>query len=387
MRKAVLAAGMAVLFMVGIVDGVMADESEEGVAADVEHVTIYYEEGRFGGWPANHGIWQWDNEILVGFSRGYYLDRGDRHHFDPNKPEDHVLARSMDGGETWTLEYPNEKGFLIPRGRALHGTELPDVPLPDVRQCPGGVDFAHPDFAMTIRMTAVGSGFSRYEYSYDRGHTWEGPFMLPQFDTPGIAARTDYIVDGHDTCTLFLTASKEDGREGRPMAARTEDAGATWEFLSWIGPEPDGFAIMPATVRLAENELYTVVRKRDGPKRWLKAYRSTDNGHTWERCVDPADDLGVGNAPALIILQDGRLCLAYGYRAEPYGIHARLSSDNGRSWSDTIVLRDDGLSRDIGYPRMVQRPDGKVVAVYYYCDHETGPERYIAGTIWSPPAP
>ena len=37
--------------------------------ATMKHVKVYYEPGRFGGWPANHGIWSWDSEILVGFSR------------------------------------------------------------------------------------------------------------------------------------------------------------------------------------------------------------------------------------------------------------------------------------------------------------------------------
>ena len=36
----------------------------------VRHVVVYREEGRFAGWPANHGIWAWGDEILVGFSRG-----------------------------------------------------------------------------------------------------------------------------------------------------------------------------------------------------------------------------------------------------------------------------------------------------------------------------
>jgi hypothetical protein len=32
----------------------------------------------------------------------------------------------------------------------------------------------------------------------------------------------------------------------------------------------------------------------------------------------------------------------------------------------------------------VQRADGKVVTVYYFWDEKTGPERYIAATIWAP---
>ncbi|HRR57114.1 MAG TPA: hypothetical protein P5057_09100, partial [Acidobacteriota bacterium] len=64
----------------------------------VEHVVIYHEPGMFGGWPANHGIWIWGDEILVGFSKGYYKNLGDRHHIDREKPEHHMLARSLDGG-------------------------------------------------------------------------------------------------------------------------------------------------------------------------------------------------------------------------------------------------------------------------------------------------
>ncbi len=66
----------------------------------INHVTVYREEGRFGGWPANHGIWNWGDEILVGFSRGYYKDLGDRHHIDREQPEEHLFARSIDGGQS-----------------------------------------------------------------------------------------------------------------------------------------------------------------------------------------------------------------------------------------------------------------------------------------------
>jgi hypothetical protein len=47
------------------------------------------------------------------------------------------------------------------------------------------------------------------------------------------------------------------------------------------------------------------------------------------------------------------------------------------------VLRDDGGGRDLGYPRAVVRNDGSVVVAYYYQDR-TGPDRYIAATIWKP---
>ena len=353
----------------------------------VKHVAVFHEPGMFGGWPANHGIWSWGDEILVGFSKGYYKDLGDRHHIDREKPEVHMLARSLDGGETWTVEDPGAKGYLLTEGGFLHGVPRPDVAIPEMKECEGGIDFTHPDFVMAVRTNSTGAGISRFFYSYDRGHTWAGPFRLPNFGAPGIAARTDYIVNGENDSMLFLTAAKANGEEGRLLCVRTTDGGKTWKLVSWIGAEPKGFEIMPASVRLSETDILVAGRNREGPRRWISAYLSKDNGETWERLDDPVDDSGIGNPPAMIKLKDGRICLIYGFRGEPYSIRARLSSDGGQTWSDDYVLRDDGASRDIGYPRVVQRPDGKVVAVYYFTDPETGPERYIGATIWDPPRP
>ena len=355
--------------------------------ADLKFVKVSYEKGRFAAWPANWGVWIWGNEILVGFSRGMYNDLGPKlHNIDREKPEEHLLARSLDGGETWAIENPAEKGYLIPQGdAALHGTELPGVPIPEPTACPGGIDFTHPDFCMTLRMSDIQGGVSRFYYSHDRGHNWEGPFRLPDFVPHGTAARTCYLVDGQHTCTLLLTASKRDGEEGRPICVRTLDGGKTWNFLSFIGPEPKGYAIMPSAARLSPTDIYTVIRRRDFNEAWLSAFRSRDNGLSWERCANPVDDTGAGgNPPSLLKLRDGRLSLVYGVRRAPFRMCAKLSSDGGETWGGEIVLRDDGGGRDLGYPASVQRPDGKVVSLYYFWDAATGPERYLEAAIWDP---
>ena len=36
----------------------------------VRHVDAWRKPGRYGGWPANHGIWSWGDEIVVGFQLG-----------------------------------------------------------------------------------------------------------------------------------------------------------------------------------------------------------------------------------------------------------------------------------------------------------------------------
>ena len=47
--------------------------------------------------------------------------------------------------------------------------------------------------------------------------------------------------------------------------ARTTDGAKTWKFVSWIGPEPDGFSIMSSSVRLSKTRILTTIRRKEGP--------------------------------------------------------------------------------------------------------------------------
>lgn len=341
---------------------------------EVKHIQIFREEGRFGGWPANHGIWRWGDEILVGFSAAWYKKMpGDRHQMDGSKPEEPQLARTMDGGETWRVETP--KSLLPPEQGGAAVTELKEP-----------MDFTAPGFAMTLRFTNVNKGPSRLWYSNDRGKSWKGPYDFPLFGQLGVAARTDYVVNGKRDCLVFLTASKANGREGRPFMARTIDGGLTWKFVSFIGPEPEGFSIMPSSLRVGPRSLLTTVRvKQDQTHNWIQAWRSEDDGLTWKD-EGRVGDTGVqaGNPPSLIRLKDGRLCLTYASRTAPYPVLARLSRDEGKTWGEPIVLRADAVAWDEGYVRSTQRNDGRVVIVYYYNDASM-PERFLAATVWRVP--
>jgi BNR repeat protein len=349
------------------------------LAADFQHIKVFEESGRFGGWPANHGIWSWGEEILVGFSAAWFQRRSeDRHQMNFSRPEEPRLVRSLDGGVTWKIEAP--RSLLPPE----QGGEQPvDLKTP--------MNFTHPGFAMTIRFTNVNKGPSRLWYSEDKGKSWRGPYNFPMFDQQGVAARTDYIISGRRDAFVFLTASKSNGREGRPFIARTIDGGLTWRMRSFIGPEPSGFSIMPAAIRLSKTRMIAMMRVKEflpgnDQRNWIEAWISDNMGNTWQYLNRPVESTGAGsgNPPSLIRLRDGRLCLTYGYRSAPYGIRARLSKDEGRTWGPEIHLRDDGAAWDLGYTRSVQRPDGKVVTVYYFNDRKDT-ERFIAATIWQPP--
>jgi hypothetical protein len=182
----------------------------------------------------------------------------------------------------------------------------------------------------------------------------------------------------------------------RAFSACTTDGARSFNLLSWVTEEPDkARSVMPSTVRISDKALVTALRRRHDLKsdqrpptikNRIDVYQWQDNGATWKFLGKVADtDTGQrnGNPPALLRLKDGRLCVAYGYRAYPYGIRVKISSDNGATWEDEIHLRDDGGTWDLGYPRMVQRLDGKVVTIYYFNSKER-PQQHIVASIWDP---
>ena len=194
-------------------------------SSSTKSVVVFQESGRFGGWPANNGMWAWGNEMLVGFSLAYFKNVERGHAVDPDKPSVLRFARSLDGGETWKVETPS---FLTADGKEREPTDSP-----------GGFDFTHPDSAVAFRMVSSRTGYSRFYYSSDRGKNWQGPYKIPTFDRTGIAARTDYIVNGR---------TRPDGLYHRtqgewPRGTRIRGAHDRWRkdlelrFLDWTGAE------------------------------------------------------------------------------------------------------------------------------------------------------
>ena len=356
----------------GILAGASTPEQTRLPAGTFKHVFVYKEPGRFGGWPANNGVWVWGNEILVGFKQGWYQAHDKDHSIDRDKPNLSVLGRSLNGGDSWNVEDPEN---------FLDGEQKP-VPSP-------GIDFANPNLAIRVERTF-------YLVSYDRGKNWKGPYSFTGLQE-GMTARTDYLVDGPRDALFFVSAKRPEVRAGsfhdRSFCARTTDGGKTFQFLSWMTGEPlTTRSVMSSTIRVSKTELVSALRRRDDSdgkkKTWVDMYASTDNGASWAfrskvGNTGEADDPRNGNPPAMVRLRDGRLVVAYGNRFPPLGMRARISGDNGKTWGAEIILRDDARTWDFGYPRMVVRPDGKLVTIYYYTT-KANPEQHIAATIWDP---
>jgi hypothetical protein len=340
-----------------------------------KHVVVYHEEGRFGGWPANNGIWSWGNEILVGFTRGYFRFKKHHHSYDKTKPGFLNFARSIDGGETWSIEDPGKiLGKGGKPGRLTHQ-----------------IDYSHPDFALR-------NDREQLHYSYDRGRTWKGPYAYPDLKKGPLTSRTDYMPENRDDCLLFLSSKTESVKatlQDRAFCARAGKGGKKVTFLGWMTETDTIRSVMPATVRISETHLISAMRRRYDPpiteepvltRNWIDVYESKDNGVTWSflnKIANTDTGLRNGNPPSMARLDNGRICVMYGYRGVPYSIRARVSDDNGKTWSREIILRDKARNWDIGYTRSVVRPDQKVVTLYYFTSDDPF-ENHIVATIWDP---
>ena len=348
----------------------------------MRHTTVYHEPGMFAAWPANGGVWSWGDEILVCFTIGHYREYPDTHCIDRDRPMVIGLARSVDGGTTWAAGAARDVDRI---------SRNPVKPVPRT-----GVPFGDPDFAFKVGTAAVTIRNRTFIVSRDRGACWEGPYELPCADDT-MTSRTDYVLHGPGSCTVFLSHAPtgEDTMtlQDRVFACRTDDGGRSWARLGYLTcDEPR--AVMPSTVTLPDGTYVTALRRRlDRPaagggitsRNWIEIRESKDGGRNWSFLSEAADTGGRnGNPPALVRIADGRLVLAYGYRGERSSIRARISDDAGRTWEREIILRDDARNHDIGYPRMIVRPDGAIVTMYYFTTSEQ-PEQHICATIWNPP--
>ena len=115
-----------------------------------------------------------------------------------------------------------------------------------------------------------------------------------------------------------------------------------------------------------------------GELRWTISH---DVGFTWA----PVRSLGIFGQPAdLQMLPDGRFVCTYGYRNPPFGVRAAILelADDELTVTHEIVLRDDSVNWDCGYPSSAVRHDGTITSVYYI-HASPGEVRHIAATDWA----
>ncbi|MGY8768285.1 MAG: sialidase family protein [Pirellulales bacterium] len=150
-------------------------------------------------------------------------------------------------------------------------------------------------------------------------------------------------------------------------AAESTDDGKTWKWLSEIPTRAGDSAVNSYhelhAVEAADGTILAQIRNhnKNGAGETLQT-ESTDGGKTWS----VPHSIGVWGLPSFLTkLNDDRLLMTYGYRRKPYGNQARVSNDNGQTWSDPITISEDGISGDLGYPSTVQLADESLITVWY----------------------
>lgn len=337
----------------------------------LEQVTIFREPETYSVFP---GL-RYDpatEKLSVSFRAG-----GRRSHIDP-KGSRTVSMVSDDGGKTWH-EGPMLPGkpFTGPNGLQIGVAckwwqEHPDTEREKLKQQRYLVQDVRPG----VVAICAGAYVTR---STDDGKTWQRqdldlPFMAC------LASGQNSLQLANGTILFPVYGSQKVGASDSSWLLRSPDYGATWQLVP-VGVKPGLHLNEPEIIEAAPGKLLMVMRTGVGADHLWQA-ESTDDGATWHNLHDTGLK---GHPPDLLRLQDGRLLLSYGYRHEPYGIRAAVSSDQGATWDREQIwtLRDDGGGFDLGYPHSVQLRDGTVVTVYYFV--EPGGMEYIACTRWRVP--
>ena len=213
---------------------------------------------------------------------------------------------------------------------------------------------AHHRLTADQRQREVGTWMIR---STDGGVTWSARYAVPLSSPHGPTV----LRDGR-----LIYAGKALWKDDRIGVCESKDDGLTWEWLATIpardGDDPKLFHELHA-VEASDGTLIAHIRNHNQQNagETLQS-ESTDGGKTWSTL----HSIGVWGLPShLLRLRDGRLLMSYGHRRAPIGNLARISHDNGRSWSNPLTISDDAKSGDMGYPSTVECDDGTLVTVWY----------------------
>lgn len=226
----------------------------------------------------------------------------------------------------------------------------------------------------------LGAGYifhsSYVRFSDDEGGTWSSPFELERDpllapsrwpEIPASAALKGRMVELENGDLLL--ASYIGGLKGSEFDCsrilKSRDGGETWQFSDQYFIRDDGSLQEPTLALWPENKITIFYRTTNNDDKLIIAQADADGGP-----FGPLETIDVvGHPYDALVLPDGRLFLVYGYRHEPMGVRARLvRPDQEIADTEEIIIRDDSLSRDTGYPSATLLPNGRILVVYYISD-------------------
>jgi Neuraminidase (sialidase) len=138
------------------------------------------------------------------------------------------------------------------------------------------------------------------------------------------------------------------------------DKGKNWNVFSHIA----GDMQEPSVAVTPDNELLAVLRAgRNSPQANATFISRYANG-TWTLPVSVTEPM---QHPAnLLALINGQILMTFSDRnPECQRILARLSSDNGQTWSKSVQISKTFQNCDFGYPSTVELKEGELLTVFY----------------------
>lgn len=226
-------------------------------------------------------------------------------------------------------------------------------------------------------------GGSYIRISEDGGNTWGETVRVPVSAPHGPIRLSDGSLFYMGTAMYTDAIPK-----GTNAAYKSYDDGKTWEKVGV--PEEmvcaNGYAFEePHAIELPSGRILAVFRAEhwvegdwDQPFTVVTTY-SDDGGKTWSTMKHT----GIcGAPPHLMMHSSGALICSVGRRCDPFGERAYVSYDCGETWEDEYILSysDNG---DLGYPASVELSDGSIFTMFYQrFAPEDGKNRSILWTKW-----
>lgn len=307
---------------------------------------------------------------------------------------DIVMLRSKDNGKTWgnrqvvsSLKDLDERegcGIQLRDGTIVLGIYYNDLYLED-----GSYNWAGKKLP-EIGRARLGAHFIT---SKDNGKTWQQGNFIDMKGKPftGVEGPTDAPIEMPDGSIIMGVIGY--GIDGDPknigaVLLRSTDKAKTWNYVSTIAGDPGGKMkgfLEPGIVRTKSGRIIAGLRNH-ADENAIYISHSDNNGKTW---VPPFKTEMIGHPVDMIQLKDGRIMASYGVREgvgrhlEPGGIRACFSYDNGKTWDvkNEVILRNDFINWDEGYPESLELADGRILTVYYF---NLFGKYYLGQTLWKP---
>lgn len=313
----------------------------------------------------------WPTLVNTGNDRLVAVCSGERTaHIDPYGKV--VMYESCDGGKNWSAPRiladgpldDRDAGIVVtPAGTWLvnYFTSLAFASMNPPDRTPPAWKEIEDRISVTTIKEELGFFMMR---STDQGKTWSRKYPIGVNNVHGPIV----LSDG----TLFYCGKGFAQRIGQAsfgdifVSMRSTDDGMTWETISSYRNGDSGTYDLSKwhefhSIQTGDGTILTQIRLEHNSTWQME---SKDGGKTWQDF-----HYVCGGFPShLLKLSDGRLLMSYGYRKENYGNRCRISSDNGKTWSEPLILTGNSPSYDLGYPSTAELSDGTLVTLWYEYD-------------------